>query len=116
LRLIFLRLNGRAVAFHLALEHDGIYFPLKGGFDPAFRRYSPGQLIICETLERAFTIGLRRYEFLGQDDDYKRRFTTRANELKLVQAFAPTLPGLTYRATFEYLRPAVKHLLAAARG
>jgi CelD/BcsL family acetyltransferase involved in cellulose biosynthesis len=115
LRLIFLRLDGRPVAFHFAIEHAGIYFPLKGGFDPEFGGYSPGQLIIRETLKRAFAIGLQRYEFLGGDADYKRRWATRANDRILIQAFTPTLPGLIYRATFVYGRPAAKRLLTTVR-
>ncbi|HKP88939.1 MAG TPA: GNAT family N-acetyltransferase, partial [Thermoleophilaceae bacterium] len=34
LRLAFLRLDGRAIAFDMCLEHGGAFYVLKGGFDP----------------------------------------------------------------------------------
>jgi CelD/BcsL family acetyltransferase involved in cellulose biosynthesis len=115
LRLIFLRLDDRAIAFHLALEESGAYLPLKGGFDSVFRRYSPGQLIIRATLERAFSIGLKRYDFLGGFEHYKRRWATEAHDRVLFQAFAPTPRGLAIRAAYAYGRPLAKRVLADAR-
>jgi CelD/BcsL family acetyltransferase involved in cellulose biosynthesis len=116
LRLIFLRVNGRAIAFHLALEEGGTYFPLKGGFDPAFRRVSPGKLIIHATLERTFAIGLQRYEFLGTIDGYKRRWANDVCDRLLFQAFASTAPGMIRRAAFVYGRPVAKRLIGKFPG
>jgi CelD/BcsL family acetyltransferase involved in cellulose biosynthesis len=111
LRLIFLRVDGRPVAFHLALEDDRTYFPLKGGFDPALRAQSPGRLLIHATLERAFAVGLRRYEFLGGSDAYKLRWATEAYDRVLFQAFAPGPVGQARWATFAYGRPLAKRAL-----
>ena len=115
LRLIFLRLSDRPIAFHLALEDGGVYFPLKGGFDPAFAAYSPGKLMIHATLERAFAVGLERYEFLGDNDDYKRRWATEECDTMLFQAFAPSLLGRANRAAFVYGRPLAKSALQTLR-
>ena len=115
LRLIFLRVDGRPVAFHLALEDDRTYFPLKGGFDPAFRAQSPGRLLIHATLERAFAVGLRRYEFLGGSDAYKLRWATEAYDRVLFQAFAPGPVGRTRWVTFAYGRPLVKRAVGELR-
>ncbi len=115
LRLIFLRLDGRPIAVHLAIEQGGAYFPLKGGFDPAFGIYSPGKLMIAATLERAFAIGLERYEFLGGDDDYKRRWATGTRTLLRFEAFAATPLGLVNRAAFGYGRPLARRVLADVR-
>ena len=115
LRLIFLRVDGRPVAFHLALEDDRTYFPLKGGFDPAFRAQSPGRLLIHATLERAFAIGLRRYEFMGTSDAYKLRWATEAYDQVLFQAFAPGPVGRAGWFTFAYGRPLAKRALDELR-
>jgi CelD/BcsL family acetyltransferase involved in cellulose biosynthesis len=115
LRLIFLRVDGRPVAFHLALEDDRTYFPLKGGFDPAFRAQSPGRLLIHATLERAFAVGLRRYEFLGGFDAYKLRWATEAYDRVLFQAFAPSPVGRARWAAFAYGRPLAKRALGELR-
>jgi CelD/BcsL family acetyltransferase involved in cellulose biosynthesis len=115
LRLIFLRVDGRPVAFHLALEDDRTYFPLKGGFDPAFRAQSPGRLLIHATLERAFGVGLRRYEFLGGSDAYKLRWATEAYDRVLFQAFAPSPVGRACWVTFAYGRPLAKRAVGEVR-
>jgi CelD/BcsL family acetyltransferase involved in cellulose biosynthesis len=93
LRLAFLRVDGRPAAFDLCIEaHDTIYV-LKGGFDPAFRKYGPGRLLIRETLINAFARGLRRYEFLGADDPYKLAWTETAHALLSVRSYPPTARG-----------------------
>jgi CelD/BcsL family acetyltransferase involved in cellulose biosynthesis len=115
LRLSFLRVDDRAVATHLALEDGGVYLPLKGGFDPAFAAFSPGKLILLATLERAFAVGLRRYELLGDEDEYKRRFATGSYDRVLFQAFAPTAAGRARWMAFAHGRPLAKRALDEAR-
>ncbi|HST24478.1 MAG TPA: GNAT family N-acetyltransferase [Gaiellaceae bacterium] len=111
LRLAFLRLGGRAIAFELALEDNGVYAILKGGFDVELRKFGPGGLITYEQLARAFELGLRRYEFLGTDETYKTVWTPLAHERRVLQAFAPTPAGFVERAAFEHGRPLAKRLL-----
>ena len=115
LRLIFLRVDGRAVAFHLALEDDRTYFPLKGGFDPAVRTLSPGRLLIHATLQRAFELGLGRYEFLGGFDAYKLRWATEAYDRVLFQAFAPGPIGQVRGVAFIHGRPLAKRAVNRVR-
>jgi CelD/BcsL family acetyltransferase involved in cellulose biosynthesis len=111
LRLAFLRLDGRAIAFELALEEHGVYAILKGGFDVDLRRFGPGGLITYEQLARAFALGLERYEFLGTDEPYKTAWTPNAHERLVMQAFAPTPAGLVERAAYTYGRPLARRLL-----
>lgn len=111
LRLAFLRLDGRAIAFELALEADGMYAILKGGFDVELRKFGPGGLITYDELRRAFELGLRRYEFLGTDEPYKTVWTAAAHERRVLHAFAPTPLGRAERAAYAYGRPLAKRLL-----
>jgi CelD/BcsL family acetyltransferase involved in cellulose biosynthesis len=111
LRLAFLRLDGRAIAFELALEEHGVYAILKGGFDVELRKYGPGGLITHDELERAFSLGLRRYEFLGTDEAYKTVWTDAAHERRVLQAFARTPAGLLERVAYTHGRPLAKRLL-----
>ena len=113
LRLAFLRLEGRAIAFELALEDNGVYAILKGGFDVELRKFGPGGLITYEQLARAFELGLRRYEFLGTDEPYKTVWTPAVHERRVLQAFAPTPLGLAERAAYAYGRPLARRLLVA---
>lgn len=111
LRLAFLRLDGRAIAFELALEDHGVYAILKGGFDIELRRFGPGGLITYEQLARAFALGLERYEFLGTDEPYKTVWTPMTHQRLVLQAFAPTPAGLVERAAYAYGRPLARRLL-----
>ena len=115
LRLCFLRLDGRAIAFQYVVEVDGVAYFLKGGYDPDFKRYAPGVLLARDVLARAFRIGLRRYEFLGTDDAFKLDWAREVRDRLRVQAFATSATGLVDWAAWSYGRPAAKRLLAAAR-
>jgi len=93
LRLKFLRLDGRAVAFDLVLEAEGVAHVLKGGFDPAMRQLGPGTVLTGRSLERAFELGLHSYELRGTDDAYKLRWATATRTRARIQAFPPSLVG-----------------------
>jgi len=71
LRLSFLRVGRRSVAFQYGLEDAGVYYFLKGGYDQGYRSFAPGKLLVQALLERAFEENLNRFEFLGADDRFK---------------------------------------------
>jgi CelD/BcsL family acetyltransferase involved in cellulose biosynthesis len=112
LTLAFLRVEGRAVAFDLCLECGGRTYVLKGGYDPAFRAFAPRTILLHDSLERAFARGARSYEFLGADEDYKRRWATGAHEYARLQAFPRTATGLAGYAAWTAGRSAGKRALA----
>jgi CelD/BcsL family acetyltransferase involved in cellulose biosynthesis len=115
LRLIFLRVDERAVAFQYALEDGGAHLGLKTGFDPEFAAMSPGRLIIEASLQRAFAIGLERFEFMGTADAYKLRFSNESYDRVLFQAFSRKPAGRALHTTFAYGRPLAKRVLAEAQ-
>jgi CelD/BcsL family acetyltransferase involved in cellulose biosynthesis len=116
LRLAFLRLGGRPLAFSLGLEHAGVYYVLKGGYDPTFRRYAPGILLRHELLARAFAEGLTRYEFLGADEPWKAMWTPARRERFRFTAYPPSATGMAAWAAARYARPLAGRLRARARG
>lgn len=91
--LAFLRLDGRAIAFDMCIEEADASNVLKGGFDPDFRRFSPGTLLTAASIERAFSLGLSSYELLGSEDDYKLAWTSTARERVRFQAFPRSAAG-----------------------
>lgn len=115
LRLFFLRLDGRPIAFELTLEAEGSLFDLKGGIDPEFRRYSPGIQIVREMLEYSFARRLRSFEFLGTEEPYKLGWSNGVRERILLQAFPPTPAGIAQRAALVYGRPLAKRAVALIR-
>jgi len=93
LRLAFLRLDGRAIAFQFDLELGSRYFSLKIGYDPAFERFSPGKLLTYMMVARAVARGLRAYELLGTDEPWKERWTKLSRDQVAFRAFAPSGAG-----------------------
>jgi CelD/BcsL family acetyltransferase involved in cellulose biosynthesis len=108
LRLAFLRLDGRALAFDMCLEYGGAFYVLKGGFDVAERKFGPGTLLTHHGIERAFERGLASYELLGQADDYKRSWTGLTRERLRFQAFPRSAAGVAEYVAWRHGRPLVK--------
>ncbi len=113
LRLAFLRVESRAIAFDFALETGAGHFPLKIGFDEDYRQYAPSVLLRHAMIQRAFAQGLPTYEFGGNTEPWKLDWTSSVREKKLLQAFAPSLAGRTDALAFRYGRPVAKRVLAA---
>ncbi len=115
LRLAFLRVEGRAIAFQLGIEQGGAYYFIKGGYDPAFSRYAPARLLVRAMLERAFARSLFSFEFLGSDEPWKLEWTQSTRERRELRAFRRTPAGVGRWAAFEYVRPAAKRMRAVDR-
>jgi CelD/BcsL family acetyltransferase involved in cellulose biosynthesis len=94
LRLSFLRIDGRPIAFQYGIEQGGVHYLLKGGYDPAYKRFSPAKLLIHASLERAFSQGLTRFDFGGSEEIFKLVWTNGHRELVHYQGFAPSPLGL----------------------
>ena len=115
LRLAFLRLDGRAIAFQLDLELRSGYYSLKIGYDPEFERVSPGKILAFTMVSRAVTAGLDAYELLGTDEPWKDRWTDRAREQVAFRAFSPSPAGRLASSTFVYWRPLARRIPFATR-
>jgi CelD/BcsL family acetyltransferase involved in cellulose biosynthesis len=70
-RIVTLRLDGRAIAFHYYLARFGRMYVHRLGFDPAYARYSPGLVNTLDAIAAAANDGARRVEFLGGGERYK---------------------------------------------
>jgi CelD/BcsL family acetyltransferase involved in cellulose biosynthesis len=105
LRLLFLCLDCQAIAFLLGLEEGGTLYLLKGGYDPSFARFSPGQLVLQEAIAYAFDAGLRRVELLGADEPYKLAWTTTTREIRVLHAFRPSVLGVLGWVMEGHARP-----------
>ncbi len=112
LTLAFACLDGRPIAFDLCLEQGGRVYVLKGGYDPEYRRYGLGFLLIEETVERAYELGMDSYELLGDADDYKRHLTSDVRDRVHLQAFGRGPAGRARRVGYQHLRPLVKRVRA----
>jgi len=108
LRLCFLRLDGRALAFQFALEHGGAHYFIKGGYDPDYHAFSPGKLLLHETLGRARERGLDRYELLGDLERWKLEWARTVRVRLSFAAFSRSPRGLAGYAARAYVRPLLR--------
>ena len=115
LRLAFLRLDGRPLAFELCFEVGGVWYALKGGYHVEYRRFGPGMLLTHELLARAFERRLTSYEFLGSPEPYKLQWTNAVRERLQFEAFAPSAIGAVHRGASAYGRPIASRTLALWR-
>ena len=113
LRLAFLSVDGRPIAFQFDLELDGVVYHLKPGYDETYKRFRPGKLLTLHILRSAFERGARSYEFLGDAEPHKLEWTSDVRERLLLHAFAPTLTGLAQLALFRFGRPTALGALRA---
>lgn len=112
LSLYYLRVDGRAVAFHYGLTFGGRYLLLKPGYDEALKECSPGQLMMEEVLKDLSGKGLAEFDFLGPDMVWKRDWTDRVRAHTWLFIFRRTSKGRLLRAAkFEWV-PAVKEAVA----
>jgi CelD/BcsL family acetyltransferase involved in cellulose biosynthesis len=71
LRLHVLRVGEKAIAAFYGFAHGETVFAYLGGFDPAYARYSPGQLMLAHAMEQAIRAGDRVFDFLRGNEAYK---------------------------------------------
>lgn len=105
LRLAFLQLNGRTLAFDYCLESTKVHYLLKTGYDPAYGKFAPGMIMRHLMLARAFSEGLDTYDFLGAGHSpWKREWTSTQQERLFLHIFAPTVFGFLDRTAFKASR------------
>lgn len=108
----FLRLDGRAVAMHYALEHAGRYLLLKPAYDEAHGECSPGQLLMNEVLKACIERGLAEFDFLGPEMPWERDWSDQTRSHHWLFLFRADWKGRALReAKFDWL-PAAKELVA----
>jgi CelD/BcsL family acetyltransferase involved in cellulose biosynthesis len=116
LRLGFLRLDGRALAFDFAVEEGGTHSLLKTGFDAAWRSFAPGVLLRERMIEHCFGRGLETYEFLGDAAEWKREWVDSTRQRVALEAFRRTPAGAVGWTTWAYARPAARRVAALLMG
>ncbi|MBJ6763895.1 GNAT family N-acetyltransferase [Myxococcaceae bacterium JPH2] len=112
LRLYFLKLDGKPVAFHFGLQHDGRYFLLKPGYDERLGDCSPGQLLMEDVVGACMDQGLREFDFLGPDMTWKRDWTDKVRRHSWLYLFNDTpFCRALWAAKFRWI-PAAKEVVS----
>ena len=69
-------IGGVPAAYNLCCVDRGWHGQLKTSYDEAFRDLSPGGVVVDAAIKRAFDQGAAEFDYLGDDDSYKRQWTT----------------------------------------
>jgi len=121
LRLQFLSVAGRRIAFQYVIRYRSKQFLLKPGYDPEFSAYSPSNLLCARVMEEAFEDGVTEHDFLGAAAPWKREWASCTRPHEWLFAFPNTARGrLLYRMKFDMLprlqsRPVYRSLRAMAK-
>jgi CelD/BcsL family acetyltransferase involved in cellulose biosynthesis len=109
LRLCLLDVGGDVVATDFDCAFGGVEYSLKTGYDERFRQCSPGLVLTAEVLRSAIEEGLSAFDFLGDPDFHKLRWTRTIRPRVGLRAYrgVSTLPEALY---WRHGRPALKWL------
>jgi CelD/BcsL family acetyltransferase involved in cellulose biosynthesis len=113
LRLAFLRLDGKPVAFDLSLERDHVRYSLKAGFDAEFASYGPGAVLLYQLLREAQSSGIERFELLGPEDSFKSGWSDHTSDRGWLHAAATSAAGRADAAVIgarERVRPLARRI------
>jgi len=114
LRLWFLLLDGKRVAFEYDLEYKGVLYCLKIGYRPELHPFSAGQVLKATVLERAFREGLREYDFLGVMDEAKADWTSTGRPFNWAYVYHGGLQSRLHHALKFEVKPFVRRLMGRA--
>ena len=114
LRLHFLQGDNTRVAFDYSLDYKGRIYLLKVGYDPAYARFSPSNLLLSRVLESAFARGMTQYEFLGADAEWKMCWANQVRRHYWLFVFPGTLKGrllhlIKFRLVPLLRQPGLRH-------
>lgn len=110
LRLWFLRVDGRPIAFCMDLDDGNAYYGLKVAHDPQWSKVSPGMILQDETVKYAFEKKLSSFEFLGDDEAYKLKWTKTCRERWAWRGYSRGPRGTAGWFDRKAVRPAVRNL------
>jgi CelD/BcsL family acetyltransferase involved in cellulose biosynthesis len=115
LRLWFLRLDGKAIAFHYGLQDGTHYLLLKPAYDEAYSEVSPGHLLMEEVLRDCIARGLLEFDFLGPGMPWKDDWARTSRPHSWLYLFRGPRGRMVHGLKF-HLAPMVRSLLARWKG
>jgi CelD/BcsL family acetyltransferase involved in cellulose biosynthesis len=94
--LYLLECDQRLIAGHFAFTHRGRCYSPIVAHDETFRRFGPGHLIVGEIVRDCMQRGIRCYDFTGQDQPWKMKWTTQTRAMRDYFVFKGPLGRLAH--------------------
>jgi CelD/BcsL family acetyltransferase involved in cellulose biosynthesis len=93
-----LRLDNYPIAYILGIAaDDGVFLDLKESFDQTYSGFSPGHVLKKFAIEALIARGTRTYDFMGNCEDYKMRWTDRTYRVETLSLVNRNLIGRLIR-------------------
>jgi CelD/BcsL family acetyltransferase involved in cellulose biosynthesis len=106
LRILLLRLNGRAAAALYALRYGPTFYFYQSGFDPEFSKHSVGVATMGLSIQTAITEGALEYDFLHGDEEYKFHWASATRDLGRMELYPSNAGARIYRQAIQFNRAA----------
>ena len=74
LQLSFMTIAGNKAAAYLCFDFQERVWVYNSGFDPQYREFSPGWVMLGYLIQHAIESGKKSFDFMRGDEDYKYRF------------------------------------------
>ena len=87
-------IDDKPIAFNLGMTYEGRYDGFYTGYNPEYRKFSPGSYLLAETIENLCADPNVRLMDLGfSAEQYKKHYCDYSTERDSVTLFAPNLQG-----------------------
>lgn len=102
--------DNEPIAIEIGMVMDRHYYSYLGAFDWSWSDYSPGKVQIESAQKWAKSVGLAKFDFLGDPADYKEQWTGTTHPM-LSRSIPKTALGYLYCAVWKSrLRPQLKNV------
>ena len=105
-----LRLDGRMIAYEISIRGQGRIDMLKPSFDPAYARYSPGNVLRLKILACESELGEVHTYHLGRPSEWKRHWVRNTRPLCRVRIYRPGWLGFGAYLVGPWVRGTAKHV------
>lgn len=115
LRIWILKAGGVPAAFSYCLAYKGRAMVLKIGFDTAYAQDSPGSVLAMVTIRHYFDAGMSEFDWLGDNESFKHKWTSRARAHRAYIVFTRRPRGMLLYFVERFVVSAVKKAVAVFR-
>lgn len=93
LRMCFMYVDNHPVSMHIASVAHDCFWVLKLGYDENYAECSPGKLLAMETIKYSFNLNLKRYEFLGSEEEWQTSWPVQLHQYYTILLFPYSVRG-----------------------
>lgn len=110
----FLKIGTQYIAGIYILVYDCKYYYYQSGFDPAWKKISPGTLLFHYSIKTAHEEGAKEFDFLQGDEAYKSSWTKAKRINASIEVYNDNFKGF-FLYLVKYSKDASKRIISLVR-